>query len=289
MGKTELTIPIITAAGLAAILAVAGLFGTFYTIDEGERGVVVSFGTVKSTADPGIHLKAPLITSVHRVPLRNQVTSYENLEAYTTDQQIATIEALHITYRIPADQVEEVYREYRTPEAVVDRFIGRRVNAELEKVFGRYSAEQSVKDRSALSADIARALKDVPANAPLEILSVEVASIAFPPEYNARINDRMAAEVEVAKLRQEVLQADQSRQKAAHEADARAYEIKIRAEAEAEAIKLRGDAQAAAIRAKTAALQESPHLIELTKAEKWDGALPTSMIPATTIPFLDVR
>lgn len=274
---------------IVAFLTLIGIFGAFYTVDEGERGVIVSMGTVQGTADPGFHLKAPLITSVHRVPLRNQVTSYENLEAYTTDQQIATIEALHITYRIPADRVEEVYREYRTPEAVVDRFIGRRVNSELEKVFGRYSAEQSVKERATLSADIGRALKEVPPSAPLEILSVELASIAFPPEYNARINDRMAAEVEVAKLRQEVLQADQQRQKAAHEADARAYEIKARAEAEAEAIRVRGDAEAAAIRAKTEALRESPQLIELTKAERWDGVLPTSMIPATAVPFLEVR
>lgn len=284
--KTEFAIGGAVAA--AAVLLI-GIFGAVYTVDEGERGVIVSLGTVQGTADPGIHFKMPLVTSVHTVPLRNQVTSYESLEAYTTDQQIATIEALHITYRIPADRVEEVYREYRTPEAVVDRFIGRRVNSELEKVFGRYSAERSVKERAALSADIAKALKDVPAAAPLEILSVELASIAFPPEYNARINDRMAAEVEVAKLQQEVLQADQQRLKAAHAADARAYEIRAKAEAEAAAIKVRGEAEAAAIRAKTEALRESPHLVELTKAERWDGVLPTSMIPGTAVPFLEVK
>lgn len=272
----------------AALLTLIGVFGSFYTVDEGERGVIVSFGTVQGTADPGIHFKAPIITSVYRVPLRNQVTSYENLEAYTTDQQIATIEALHITYRIPADRVEEVYREYRTPEAVVDRFIGRRVNSELEKVFGQYTAERSVKERTKLSADITKALRDVPASAPLEILSVEVASISFPTEYNNRINERMGAEVEVAKKKQEVLQADQDRLKAQHEADARAYEITARADAEAAAIRVRGEAEAAAIKAKTEALKESPQLIELTKAERWDGVLPTSMIPSTAVPFLEV-
>lgn len=272
----------------AALLTLIGVFGSFYTVDEGERGVIVSFGTVQGTADPGIHFKAPIITSVYRVPLRNQVTSYENLEAYTTDQQIATIEALHITYRIPADRVEEVYREYRTPEAVVDRFIGRRVNSELEKVFGQYTAERSVKERTKLSADITKALRDVPTSAPLEILSVEVASISFPTEYNNRINERMGAEVEVAKKKQEVLQADQDRLKAQHEADARAYEITARADAEAAAIRVRGEAEAAAIKAKTEALKESPQLIELTKAERWDGVLPTSMIPSTAVPFLEV-
>jgi len=48
-----------------------------------------------------------------------------------------------------------------------------------------------------------------PENVPIEILSVEVSSISFPPEYNQRINDRMGAEVEVARLQQEVQQAEQ--------------------------------------------------------------------------------
>lgn len=263
---------------IAALLISLGLLGSFYTVDEGERGVITRMGVVTGTADPGLHFKTPFVEGVDTMPIRNQVVSYRDLEAYTTDQQVATIEAIHITYRIPADRVEEVYREYRTPEAVVDRYIGRRVNAELEKVFGQYTAERSVKERTTLSTDLAKALKSIPADAPLEIMSVELASIAFPPEYTAKINERMSAEVEVEKKRQEVLQADQDRLKAQHEADARAYSITVQAKAEADAIKLKGEA-----------LRSSPELVALTTAEKWDGKLPASMVPGSTVPFLSVK
>lgn len=274
---------------VAALVAVMALFGSFYTVDEGDRGVVVKMGVVTGTAEPGIHFKLPFVTSVHTVPVRNQIKSYEGLEAYTTDQQIATIEGINIGYRIPADQVENVYREYRTPEAVVDRFVGRRVNAELEKVFGQYSAERTVKERAALAADVAKALKDIPAGAPIEILSVELASIAYPVEYASRINERMGAEVEVAKKIQEVRQAEQDRLKAQQLSDAKAYELKANADAQAHAIRVRGEAEAEAIRLRSEALANNPALIELTKAEKWDGVLPGTMVPGSTVPFLNVK
>lgn len=286
MNKINLILGGIVAAALVAVMA---LFGSFYTVDEGDRGVVVKMGVVTGTAEPGVHFKLPFITSVHTIPVRNQIKSYEGLEAYTTDQQIATIEGINIGYRIPADQVESVYREYRTPEAVVDRFVGRRVNAELEKVFGQYSAERTVKERAALAADVAKALKDIPQGAPIEILSVELASIAYPADYTQRINARMGAEVEVAKKIQEVRQAEQDRLKSQQEADAKAYELKAQADAQAHAIRVRGEAEAEAIKLRSDALANNPALIELTKAEKWDGVLPGTMVPGSTVPFLNVK
>lgn len=284
-------LPGIIGGGTVAIglVVVATLFGTYYTVDEGDRGVIVRMGVVRGTAEPGFHFKTPFITTVYQVPVRNQLMAYEGLEAYTTDQQIATIEGLNISYRIPADQVEDVYREYRTPEAVVDRFIGRRVNSELEKVFGQYTAERSVRERTQLSADVSKALKMVPEGAPIEVLSVELTSIAYPPEYTQKINDRMGAEVEVQKKAQEVRQAEQDRLKAQQEADANAYRLKSEADASAHSIRVRGEAEADAIRLRSQALANNPALIELTKAERWDGVLPTSMIPGGTVPFINVE
>ena len=274
--------------GFVGIVFIMTVFGSYYTVDEGDRGVIVRMGVVSGVAEPGLHFKAPFITSVYDIPTRNQVKAYEGLEAYTTDQQIATIESINISYRIPADRVEDVYREYRTPDAVVDRFIGRRVNAELEKVFGQYSAERTVRERTKLSADLSAALKQIPQNAPIEILSVELASISYPPEYTSKINERMGAEVEVSRKQQEVRQAEQSRLKAQQEADAESYRLKSEADAQAHAIRVRGEAEADAIRVRSEALKENPALVELTKAEKWNGVLPTSMVPNSTVPFLNI-
>ncbi|MDY8015799.1 prohibitin family protein, partial [Escherichia coli] len=48
--------------------------------------------------------------------------------------------------------------------------------------------------------------------------------------------------------------------------------------AEAEAIRLRGEA-----------LRENPGLVALTTAERWDGKLPDTMIPGSTVPFISTK
>ena len=85
----------------------------------------------------------------------------------------------------------------------------------------------------------------------------------------------MLAEVEVQKVKQnwerEKIQADI---------------VVTKAKAEADAIRLRGDAEAAAIAARGKALRDSPDLVALTQAEKWNGVLPTQMIPSGALPII---
>jgi len=47
-------------------------------------------------------------------------------------------------------------------------------------------------------------------------------------------------------------------------------------------------AEADAIRAKGAALRDNPTLIALTSAERWNGILPTTMVPGGAVPFVNV-
>jgi hypothetical protein len=49
-----------------------------------------------------------------------------------------------------------------------------------------------------------------------------------------------------------------------------------------------GEAEAAAIEARGRAIANNPLLIDLTRAERWDGKLPVTMLPGGTVPFLEV-
>lgn len=62
-----------------------------------------------------------------------------------------------------------------------------------------------------------------------------------------------------------------------------------RAKAEAESIRIKGDAEASAIKSRAEALAQNQNLVELTKAEKWDGKLPTTVLPTGTLPFIDAK
>ncbi len=61
------------------------------------------------------------------------------------------------------------------------------------------------------------------------------------------------------------------------------------AKADAQAIQLRGEAEASAIKARGDALKQNPDLIALTAAERWDGKLPTTMVPGSAMPFVGVK
>lgn len=76
-------------------------------------------------------------------------------------------------------------------------------------------------------------------------------------------------------------QANAAREKAKGEADAKL----LVAQAEAKAIKLKGEAEADAIRAQADALVRNPQMVELRKAERWDGKLPQQLLSGIT-PFM---
>ncbi len=73
--------------------------------------------------------------------------------------------------------------------------------------------------------------------------------------------------------------------KAKGEADAQLE----KARAESESIKMKGEAEASAIRSKANALAQNANLVELIRSERWDGKLPTSMVPGSSVPFINIK
>ena len=53
--------------------------------------------------------------------------------------------------------------------------------------------------------------------------------------------------------------------------------------------RLRGEAEGAAIRARADALRANADLVQLQAVEKWDGKLPTTMVPSTALPFINLQ
>jgi ABC-type Na+ transport system ATPase subunit NatA len=73
------------------------------------------------------------------------------------------------------------------------------------------------------------------------------------------------------------------------QATGRANSVRAEAQASADATVLRGNAEATAIKAKADALASNSNLIALTQAERWNGALPTTMVPGSAVPFISVK
>ncbi|MDH6267051.1 regulator of protease activity HflC (stomatin/prohibitin superfamily) [Rhizobium sp. SG_E_25_P2] len=273
------------AAVLAAIFLVAS--GGFYTVDQGERGVILRYGAVVGTAEPGLGFKLPLIDKVVKITVQNRSQLYERVSTYSRDQQPAEI-TLSVNYRLPAEQVAKIYAEYGSEGGVVNRLIDRRVYEQVKNVFGQFNAVTAIQDRARLNAEAEAAIRDT-VRGPVIIDSVQIENIDFSDAYEQSIENRMLAEVEVQKIRQNAEREKVQAQITVTQAQARADAVRAEAEANAAATRLAGEAEADAIKAKGAALRDNPELINLTAAEKWNGQLPSTMVPGSAVPFIGVK
>ena len=271
---------------IAGIVALTILGGSWYTVDQGERGVLLRNGAITGVAEPGLGFKMPIFDGVVRISVQDRSRLYENVAAYSRDQQPAIL-ALSVTYRMPEGEVTTIYERFGGEEGLVTRLIDRQLNEAVRTVFGRYNAVEAVQQRERMAMDIREAVQRS-VQGPVTIIGVQLENIDFSDAYEASIEQRMLAEVEVQRIQQnaerEKVQAEIRVIQAQAEAEARVAQ----ATAEAEAITLTGNAEAEAIRARGEALRDNPDLIGLVQAERWNGILPTTMIPGQTVPFLNV-
>ena len=273
-------------AGVIGLVALTVIGGSWYTVGEGYRGVALRNGAVIGTAEPGLGFKMPIIDSVVDISVQSQAQLYENILAYSRDQQTAGL-SLSVNYRFPADQVETIYREYGGEAGVVSRLLDRQVLEEVKNIFGKFNASTAIQERERLAAEVQMAIQTAVIG-PIIVESVQIENIDFSDAYEQSIEARMLAEVEVQKVRQNAEREKVTAEITVIQAQAEADAQLARATAEAEAIRIRGEAEALAIEARGRALQDNPQLIRLVQAERWNGALPTTMIPGSTVPFMDV-
>ena len=267
----------IIGAVLVGIVALVILGGSFYTIDAGERGVILRNGKVVGTAEPGLGFKLPIVDSVKEITVQTQARVYEKVMVYSKDQQNAELQ-ISVNYRLPADQVETIYTDFGGKDGVMTRLLDRQVPEEVKNVFGRFNAVTAIQERERLSREIQEAVQAATKNPVIIVESVQIENIDFSEAYEQSIEQRMLAEVEVQKVQQN-----------AQREKVQAEILVIQAKAEADAKKLQGDAEAHSINARGRALAQNPALVELIQAEKWDGKLPTTMVPGQTVPFINVK
>lgn len=281
---------------LAAVLLLIVLFGSCYSVDQGEQAVVLRFGAVADVSGPGLHGKLPLVDSIRTISTRTEyvewglaydesgkATSDSSMGCYSHDQQLANI-SVKVAYRVRPDAaaVRDLYSRFRDVSTYANRIIIPRTQQAVKATFGQFTAVKVVQTRAQFNEQAEAAVRALIAEAAegdggslVIIDAVNFQNIDFSDAYEHAIEERMKAEVEVAKITQNL------------ERERKQAEILVvQAEAKAKSVRLAGEAAAAAIRARSDALRDSPRLVELTLAEKWDGKLPSTMVPSGAVPFL---
>ncbi len=284
------------AIGVLAVVVLP--FLSYYTVNEGERGILLRYGKIVKVAEPGLGFKIPFMESVEKISTRNQAVVYQGLQAYSRDQQPAQM-TVSVSFHIKPSEAGAVYTTYNTIEALKDRLIVRQLPTQLENVFGQYTAISAVQDRTKLVQDLQNAMRKAVVG-PVVIDGVQIENIDFSDAYEKSIEDRMKAEVAIATRKQNLETEKIQAQIAVTQAQAEADSKLAAAKAEAETIRVRGAAEAETIRLKVRLKQKLsacavklcgriPDLLPSPLLSVGTVNCPIPTIPGSTVPFISTK
>ena len=291
-------------AFVAVILLIAAGSGSFYTVDAGEKAVVLTFGEISSTADAGLHFKLPFIQTVKKFNVRVQKATFGRgegalanqpvLSAYSYDQQIIESYRLSITWSYDADKIDQVYKYFGTgvSDNIFHTVISPVVQQSTKTILGQYTAVTIVQDRAKLDHSIAQVMEQQLKEYPVKILSIQLEDVNFSKNYESIIEQTAQKKQEVETARNELQKVQIESQKQVAQAEAENKAIKLQADAEAYRITVQAKAEADAIRLKGDALRSNRELVDLTIAEKWDGSVPQTVVASgngsSVVPLLNI-
>jgi regulator of protease activity HflC (stomatin/prohibitin superfamily) len=137
--------------GILALIPFIIFWGCFYTVNSGQRALVLRFGQVQEVVSDGLHLKLPFIEKVILVDVRTQ-KSRAPASAGTKDLQTVTTEVA-LNYHLNANTLQDTYA--RIGLDVEDKVIEPRIQEIVKAVIARFSAEELLTRRDAVKQEIA--------------------------------------------------------------------------------------------------------------------------------------
>jgi regulator of protease activity HflC (stomatin/prohibitin superfamily) len=241
------------------------LFGSFYTIGAGERGIVLTFGKPDMVAKgEGLNFKIPLIQSIIKMDVKT--LKYEaELSAASRDLQTVTTK-IAINYRISPESVPELYRNVGINYA--EKVIYPLEQEVNKATTAQFTAEELITKRDSVRETMKSSLKDKLSSRGIIIEEVSIINFDFSKSFNEAIESKVTAE-------QNALAAKNKLEQVKYEAE----QTIAKAEAEAEALRLKKQSitqelvQLSQIEVQSKALD-----VQLKYIEKWNGITPTTLL-----------
>lgn len=252
--------------GLYALVGIILFFGTFFTISEGEKALITTFGKASNTIyGAGVHVKLPIIQHVKRFDVKTIRADYKT-QTYTKDIQTATI-IVSYSYNLIANDIVQTYREYGNDwqQRILYPNLEQAVKAEV----GTWNADTMVANRDKVAENILTSLRErmVAHNYPVAITNFQMINIDYSNQFEQAIEKKVIAEQAALEEANRTKQVEQtSKQKV------------VAAKAEAESMRIRANA-----------LAQNPKLVSYEAVQKWDGHLPQIMAGNGSTPILDLR
>ena len=279
--------PKLIGIGIIAVIGIYLFTSAFVVINAGHVGVVKTLGAVQpEPLQEGFHLKKPFIDQVEEVDIRLRKAESQASAASKDLQVVSTRVA--VQYSMSGPVMPLTYQKIGRREVVESTLVSPAILESVKAVTAQYTAAQLITKRaevkiqiqSAIQAFIDATLAQKEVIGALSLANVAITDFDFSAEFNRAIEDKVRAEQEALKAKNEKLRRVTQAEAAAAErtlaADAEAYQIEVASKARADAIRLEAEA-----------LKDNPALIQLRIAEQWDGRLP-QVSGGDAIPLLNL-
>ena len=261
--KVPKSIMVIIAASLLMLL----FFRPFVQVGAGERGVVLNFGAVQENVlGEGLHFRIPIVQEVVLMDVKVQKAVTDAASASSDLQDVTSSVALN--YHIVPDRANVVYQTLGVH--FKDRIIDPAIQEVMKAVSARYTAEELITKRAAVSEAMRENLAARLQDYNISVDAFSIVSFSFSQVFTEAIEAKQTAEQLALKSRRDL------------------ERIKIEAEQKITA----ATAEAESLRLQRANI--SADLIELRKVEanlkaieKWNGILP-QVTGGGAVPFIGV-
>ncbi len=271
--------------GVLGFLVLILILGTFYTVSAGERAVKTRLGKVVTVTDPGLHMKLPFIEKVTKLSVRTRVVKNEHfmnskgevigdnaLAAASKDLQEVKVSNV-ANYSLDPTKVMEVFTKYKTVENFEETIIKPLIKQRVKTATALYTADELITKRAELNTLIEGSIRESIAENYGIFQQNNVTNIEFSPSFTQAIEKKVTAE-------QDALASKNRLEQVKYEAEQQV----VRAKAEAETISLKSQAANNEKYVSLKALE-----VQEKAVEKWNGVLPTQMIPGSTVPFINLN
>jgi regulator of protease activity HflC (stomatin/prohibitin superfamily) len=281
------------AAIAVGVLILLMVIWPFYSVPTGSRGVITQFGKIVGIEPEGLAVLPPW-QKLTLFSIRSEQADIENAAGATSDTQPVTV-SLTVRYSISPNKVSEVFEKY-SHNGDLSSYVQTATHEIFKAVTAKYTAPDLIAQRARVSADIYSALAEKLAIYGAQVINIDMRNFAFQESYMRAINSKVEQEQlrQAADNKLKTVESEQKQKVAIAEAEASA--VRATADGEAYARLKVATAEAESLKIQNAALVQSKDVLELrritveqTKAERWNGQLPSAIYAGASIPFLNVK
>ncbi|HJL91958.1 MAG TPA: SPFH domain-containing protein [Acidimicrobiales bacterium] len=193
-------IALLVIAFVVFVLAAAGI----KIVRPYQQGIVEQLGKYKMTTGPGLKLIIPIMQSMTRVDMREQVVDVPPQEVITKDNVTVTVDA--VIYYEPTDAQRLVYNVANFILAVT-----KLAQTNLRNVIGDMTLDNALTSRDNVNTSLREVLDDATDKWGVRVVRVEIQRIDPPTDVMDAMHEQMKAE---RTRRAVVLEADGAREAA---------------------------------------------------------------------------